>query len=182
MRCAMAFLLTLGVWACAPASPPTRTADQPVVYDVPAARGTMHLTRDDGVVSGRLEAAPERVWSYLPAVYVELGIEAEDLTLFDPVARRIGIHDYRTRRLGGQRLSRLLDCGPSMGTPKADNGQARVDLETWLEPEEGGTRVRVRFEGRVRDTGTSSGVVSCPSKGEIERDLTARLSRLVSGG
>lgn len=168
--------------ACGTTSAPVRTVDQPVSYDVPAARQGVHLVRDEGVSTGSIDAPLDEVWRHLPAAYAGLGLEADALDVLDPAARRIVVTDHRVRRLGGERLSRYLDCGLSTGTPKADNGQARIDLESWLEPDGDATRIRIRFEGRSRDTGSSSGAVLCTSKGTLERELTVRLTLLVAGG
>lgn len=141
------------------------------------------LYTDDGVVTGALLATPEEVWSELPAVYEELGIGSGELGVFDPAARRIGVTEYRARRIAGQRLSRYLRCGTALGAPKADNGQVRLTLATWVDSEDGESTVSTRVSAWTRDQGTSAGPVVCRSNGALEREIIERVQlRLLRDG
>jgi hypothetical protein len=151
------------------AAPPSRVA---VGAHVPAAGDwSYQITREDGVTSAWLHAAPEDVWRHLPATYASLGIEPAELAVND-ASRRLGIRNYRTRTLAEQRLSRFLYCGSSLGQPKIDSGYGRVHLMT---EEDVGTRVYTRLEGDARDARTSTAAVRCSSTGRLERILTERL-------
>ncbi|NIQ56524.1 MAG: hypothetical protein GWN71_25125, partial [Gammaproteobacteria bacterium] len=83
---------------------------------------------------------------------------------------------HRTRRLAGDRLSTFLRCGQALGPPKADNGQTRVSLTSWLEPKGDGTTIRTRLQATARDVGTSTAASACSSTGVLERIITEELA------
>lgn len=133
------------------------------------------LYADDGVVTGTFLASPADIWTELPAVYEEVGIGTGDLAVFDPVTRRIGVREHRIRRIDGKRLSGYLRCGTALGAPKADNGQVRLTLTTWVGSEDAETTVSTKVRAWTRDQGTSTGPLTCQSNGALEREILERL-------
>jgi hypothetical protein len=155
---------------------PVGDTPDPVMVDMPGGHfGIIDVVREDNTSTAWMPVPPEDVWLHLPAVYGAIGLPLDRLTVLDETAHRIGTSGYRTRRLADRRLSRLLECGYSMGAPKADNGQVRVDLHTWLEPHDGGTNVRTRLEAVARSGGTSSSAVKCSTNGALEKEIVNRL-------
>jgi hypothetical protein len=143
----------------------------------------INVYRDDGTTTARLDAPPAEVWKQLVSVYNEIGLSPDRLSIHDPAGRQIGATDLRIRRLAGERLSRWLECGHSLGVSKADNGQARITLESWLDPDGESTMLMTRLEGTARGVGTSTAPIRCGSNGKLEREILARLEdRLAEDG
>jgi hypothetical protein len=165
----------LAVVSCAPSATTSTEPDLDrdlVVVDLPHGGSMMlELYRNAGVTIGWIAAPPEDVWPHLRVVYAEVGLGPDVLSLHDPETMRIGVRNHRTRRLAGERLSHFLRCGQGLGAPKADNGQTRIGLTSWLEADAGGTLIRVRLEGSAREIGTSTAAVTCSTTGELERRL-----------
>jgi len=179
MRALGSLALAVVVTACgsgprtAPADPHTRTlalidAGQGGKFDI-------ELVREETRWTGRVDGSPEAVWKHLPAVYEELGIGSRDLSIFNTVGHQIGVNNRRMSRLGDRRMSEILDCGPSLLSDKADRGQTRVSLTTWLEAREDGTAVHTRLQATSRDGGTSATPALCTSRGVLEREIMNRL-------
>ncbi len=180
-----AVLFTL---ACAPPRGPGEsgppTGRETVALESPTGGLLMiDLYRDEGITTGHIDAPIGDVWQEMAELFAGVGLPSGDLTVYDPAARRIGAGGVRTRRLAGERLSRFLECGGGLGSPKVDNGQARISLESWLEPDGDATLVHSRLDGVARDVGTSTAPIRCTSNGRLERELLVRLEgRLLAGG
>lgn len=81
---------------------------------------------DDQSVTGLMLATPEYGWSRLPAIFEELGIE---VTYSNPATFTMGTRSSRVRRIGGERLSRYLECGyGSTAQPYADQYEVTLGL------------------------------------------------------
>lgn len=185
MRTTSILILSAAATGCASGSPPPE-APSPTraVVRIDAGQGGYHdleLTREDDVTTAWLDAAVDELWRHLPAVYEELGLEAGDLSIFNPVRHQIGVSNQRLSRLAGQRLSSFIACGHSLAGDNADRGHTLVSLSTWLEAESGGTTVRTRLQAVSRDGATSTSPVDCATRGTLEKEITVRLQRRVEG-
>lgn len=111
------------------------------------------------------------IWSKLPEVYAELDIP---VTTIIAAQHEIGNASLRIRRsLAGQRLSRYLNCGSSMGEQNADTYQVTMAIVSRVsQNREGHTILTTTVEGNGSATAASShrGVV-CTSTGELERRI-----------
>lgn len=166
--------------------PPRR---QPVAVDLSAQTakpdntyGLLQYEVEEGVVSSWVPASPDSVWRKLPEVYRDLGFEADALGLFDPERRQIGVVEHRTRRVLGERLAEYVRCGDSFGAPKANNGQVRLTVRTWLDPDEDGARISTTVSGWTRGAGASTGPIRCVSKGTLEREILNRATLAILRG
>jgi hypothetical protein len=174
-------MLLLAATACstprdAPPVGPAGAARVPTMVQVgSAASATVDLVREDQVTSGWIDVDPDVAWLHLPAVYALIGFERDVLAEYVPEARRVTVSQRRARRLAEERPSRYLDCGHSLTSPRADQGQTQIFLSTWLLPENGGTTVVTRFEASAQNAGTSTGAVSCSSNGRLERLIAQQL-------
>jgi hypothetical protein len=178
MKRITAIALALALAGCAQGSGAPTPEEGPQRAQVAWDAGSfelMDLTVEDNTVSGWLDVPPEQLWPHVPPVYDEIGLKLSDLETYDPGRHRVAVVNHRARRLAGKRLSRLLRCGDSFGPPKADNGQVRVSLSTWLEPAEGGTRMHTRLEAWTRGVGTSTGAIQCSSTSALEQDIMKRI-------
>lgn len=130
----------------------------------------IELTTEDNTVRAVIPADPEVAWDQLPRVYRDIGLSPGDWTVHDPAGHRVAVADLRVGRLAGKRLSLLLNCGQSFGTPLEDAGDVQVSLSTWLLPHADGTEVLTRFHGQQGQRGPL-----CASRGRIEREIVVRL-------
>ncbi len=174
-------ILSLGfaaaIAACAGNGPAPASVDvraQPLHVETGGGR-PLEITREKQVTSALTDVPMADAWSRLLAIYPGLGIPDADLAV-DPAHHTVGITDRRTGRLAGRRMSQYLDCGYSLGTPKADQGQVYVTLQTTLLPAEGGTTVRTRLQAMAKTSGVSTEPIACSSKGEIERHILEQLT------
>ena len=121
---------------------------------------------EDQSVTGLMLATPDHGWSRLPAIFEELGVE---VTYSNPATYTMGNRGARIRRIGGERLSRYVDCGyGTTAQPYADQYEVTMGLMVTLTEVEDGTQVTVRVEGSAKPRSVSGHAVNCSSKGTLE--------------
>ena len=124
-----------------------------------------------------ITASAERVWAALPEAFASLGISAgviEEGHMFGN--RSVRIH----RRLGGERLSRYVNCGRvPEGGPAAD--VYLVELDVIARPEAGRTDVtNVLFTVQGQATAPAGSTrTACTSTGVLEDRLARTLQGLL---
>jgi hypothetical protein len=124
------------------------------------------LKRDDYVAGGTIDAPRETLWPLLPLVYEELGLPAPGA---DRSIWTVAVQNHTAmRRIGGERISTLLDCGRDLTGAHADTHRIRLSVRTWLEPAAEGTSVNTRVEASASSTEGRAGSFSCNSRGELE--------------
>jgi hypothetical protein len=130
------------------------------------------------VASRSLDLPPEQAWAVLPAVYEELDVP---LTVYDTVDMRIGNTGFRPRRVGGERLSRYLDCGRGVtATANADRYEVNVSLTTRLtEADAGGTLLWTEIRASAKPRDVSGHPVRCSSKGTLETRIAEAVEERV---
>lgn len=172
-------ILALMVTGCAAASQSDSRGSagsaEAIQLDVAGAAGsTIELTRENDAIVATLPLDAERVWDELRRVYDEIGVASDQLSVYDPRGRRIGVSGYRTPRLADKRLSLLLRCSHSMGVPSEDSGDVRIFLSTTLQPQNEGVDVVTRFQGQEGERGSL-----CTSTGRLEQEILARIVEAV---
>jgi len=117
----------------------------------------------------------EKVWAALIQVYAELGIS---LTVADTESHVIGALRVAQRKpIGGQQLSRLLECGVSSYGPNADRYAVQLTaLSAVQSVGEGLTTIDTRVGGSASPNGINS-TVSCASSGVLEAKVTAMVRK-----
>ena len=147
------------------------------------AEGTVsNIKPDVERVGFTVAASPEAVWPALVQVYENLGIEIAGM---DPNARAVNNPDMRiTRRLGGQRLSRYLDCGSGTIGGFADHFRIQMSILSQVEAlPEGQSRVHTTIEAVGNNPeGTSNTRVPCSSTHQLELRIAEEIRELVGGG
>lgn len=143
-----------------------RTITLPVRTETVAQRTTIDAPRDD-------------IWALLPAVYEEVGLPA-------PAADRstwtVAVQNHSImRRVGSERMSRLIDCGRNMDGDNADTHRIRLSVRTWLEPGTNGTGVNSRVEATAQSVEGRAGSMTCTSRGELELLIANALNARLSG-
>ena len=116
-------MLAFALSACAPPRPEEReigVRHQDLAGDV-----EWRLQVQSSLVTHHVDAPVEQVWAVLPGIYEELEVP---LTDYDAEGLTLGNRQFVPRRIGGQRMSRYLDCGgPSSGRPFADAYQVEME-------------------------------------------------------
>ena len=160
--------LTAAGCATSPASRPaeTNTSTLSVGFRDYDNRTSIDLRHQAGVGETTVPAGLTAVWGILPAVFEQLEI---DITHVDASAGEMGNPGYRARRVGGERMSRWLDCGRSLVRSNADEYEVRLAVVVQLLAAEHGTTVRTTVDAYARDRSVSGGSVHCLSWGSLER-------------
>src|SRR5690606_13766211 len=88
------------------------------------------ISRDDAAQTTRFDASPDAIWRMLPEVYAELGLPTPAV---DASTKTVAVQEHAVmRRIGDERMSRLLDCGRDMAGDHADTHRIRLDVRTWV--------------------------------------------------
>jgi hypothetical protein len=122
-----------------------------------------------------LAVSSDKVWAALIQVYADLGIP---LTVADTESHVIGaLRVVHRKPIGGQRLSRLLECGESAYGPNAE--RYSVQLTSLSAVQAVGAKMTT-IDTRVGATATANGQsagVACASSGVLEEKVTAMLRK-----
>lgn len=168
---ALAGCLALNACASGSATTPSQVDRVVVSSDV----GNVHSYEDVPSVSVTVKAAPEAVLVALRGAYSELGIEEK---LSGPTTRRVGNSYFsKTSRLAGVPLSRYIDCGSTMTGPAADNYPVTMSVVSLVTPDGTGSKVETLFSARTGGSSSSSGAISCRTRGTLELQLNRILVR-----
>lgn len=173
------FLVPLVVLAACGTSPPEAVRpDGPVERSVDDelrfGSVVVEVMRENQTTTGVSPLPAEQLWPHLADAILDLGFESDHLATYEPSAYQVVVSRRPVRTLGGQKMSRLLDCGRSPTGPRADTHQIHVRLLAWLEPAGDGTLVRTRLEASARRRGIGA-VASCGSRGKLELILVDEL-------
>ncbi len=166
----------LGSFAACASAPTDRTTSHAVV-EAQAVTGTVRFDFDP---EGRSSADNVRMpaanaWAALPQAYASLGLE----TVVHAAVRAVTSQSNVRRTLGGVRLSRMLDCGSAMGSPRADNYTISLFVETRVDslgPAE--TVLRTRVQATGHDISVNSHSVQCSTSGHLEREIANTVQEL----
>lgn len=141
-------------------------------------RGSMDLTLDASVQQATVAAPSARVWSVMPSVLDELGVEVGtrdgDLAI-------IGNQQFDPMQLEGRRPSRYFNCGNSPSGAIADRYRVTAYLMVQLDDAPGGgTTVTTVIDAYARQRGVSANSLHCTSKGSLERRMLELIEERVS--
>lgn len=137
----------------------------------------IRIERDDPTVATTIHATPQQVWEATEYVYNALGIE---LTYYEPERQRLGAQEWRARRIGGQRLSRWVDCGVGVGGRYADTWQVRLNVGSVVEAAGDGAIIYTRVDGYARSMdGSSANDQHCTSLGSLEVVITRAVRQVL---
>lgn len=87
-----------------------------------------------------------------------------------------------SRRLGGEAMSRYLDCGRGFSGNNADFYKITLAISAWVEPATGAPeRIQVAIAASGRDpAGSRSYYSQCTSRGALEKRIAGRVQALVA--
>ncbi len=129
--------------------------------------GTM-MTEPARATKMEIEAPPATVWLAVKKVYADLEIP---VTLENPPAHQLGNPKfYKSRQMGGQRMTDFVDCGAGLTGPNAASYRIFMSLLTDVIPDgKGGTTLQTTFTASGQDvSGGSSDRIPCGSSGRFE--------------
>jgi len=138
----------------------------------------VELTRDRTSTKHILHAPVDSVWGALPGVYAALGLQGG---VVDAASHQFGIPRFTlaSRRLAGQRLSKLLACGSTAMGSNADRYEVRYVLVSTVRANPDGAEVDTRLEANAKARSVSSSPLECASSGVLEQMLVDSLNARV---
>jgi hypothetical protein len=143
-----------------------------------AGTAELRTTRSDPTAAFAIAAPPERVFRALSSVYEELGLT---VNVLDTQGRRIGVENGRIRRqLGGQRLSRYLECGERLGGRVAETDDISFTLLTQVTADGQNSTLRTLVDATARPIGVSGNPITCATTGNLEERIVALVREAVA--
>ena len=182
MKCQLAVFLTLFAGISCATQQATLAPDQG--RDV-VTRYHGHLAVDvhgsvdpsQHVVSGSVDS----VWTTLPGIYEQLEIEP---TLVNRGGYHVGNTRFVTRSIDGNRLSRYLRCGSSVGnSDNADTYRVTMSVITSVRVDDDRqTVLQTEVTGSASPRHVSGNAVICTTTGRLERRIAELVSTSLSSG
>ena len=154
----------------------------PMDRQLPVSRSRSYTQPIDtmGVAAG-LDLPAARVWTLVPAVLIDLGL---DINFRVPAERRTGACYQRLHgRLCQEPLSTYVDCGETRSLPNADRYDVGLTVLVTVEPRgDGRSTIHTFVLGVGLDaSGAASNRIWCFSKGALEeRVRTGIMARAAS--
>lgn len=166
--------------ACAaPSSPADRPpAPQEVETRVEEGAASAILRTRASALDAEIDAPLDRTWEALRATY-----EAMDIPLgtFEPAEGQLGSPRFRARRIGGERMSRWVDCGSGINGPRADTYQVHPVVTSWVRPAgAGATTLTTVVQATARPVDVSGSEVQCRSRGRLEEAIASAVQERVA--
>ena len=113
-------------------------------------------------------------WAALPRAYAAVGLTP---TVLDTAQMVLGVQGLVIHKpLGGERLSRLLDCGIDVTGPNADYYEVRLTVMSGVRAaDDGSSALTTRVTAYAQANGQSSNV-RCGSTGRLEEKIAAAIN------
>ena len=162
----------LAAAGCAPVSG-GRTTTTPTEVQIRAEGSyghTLLLTREARSYLFELPASPAAAWAALPGIYRELGVP---LSFLDEERRALGNDGWSVpRRLAGEPPSHWIDCGRGItATANADVYDVIMTIRSGVQGTGSGSVVETALTGSASPRDVSGGVVTCSSRGTLEKRI-----------
>jgi hypothetical protein len=127
----------------------------------------------------KLLVGVDKAWSEYPTVFGELGIPTG---LVDQKQHVFGNSGVKVRgSIGGQRISRYLECGMTAGMSNADTYDVIVRVVSQVVPADAGlASLRTQLEASAHSSGDSGPSVRCVSTGALEARIAHMMSELAA--
>ncbi len=167
-------------------APVDRTAAGHSTIEAQAVDGTnagtlrFDFNPESGVSADSVRAPASVSWRVLPQAYAKFGLGSTA----HAAARVVTSQSNVRRMIGGVRLSRMLDCGNAMGSPRADNYTINLVVATRIDSvAPAAVILRTRVQATGHDIAVSSHTVQCTTTGNLERRIADAVQDLaVAGG
>lgn len=174
MRLTILPLVLLAGCATAGTVPGSDTAPQQATIFTSAETGTLR-TEPARASRIQVDAPPASVWLAVKKVYADLEIP---VTLDNLPGHQLGNPNfYKSRQMGGQRMTDFVDCGSGMTGPNASSFRIYMSLLTDVNPDgKGGTTLATTFTAMGQDVaGGSSDRIPCGTSGRFESLVLTRV-------
>lgn len=122
-----------------------------------------------------IDSPPAAVWAAVKKVYQDLDIP---LTIDNLPGHQLGNANFnKSRQLGGERMTALVNCGNGMTGPNAASWRINMSLLTDVNPNgKGGTKLQTTLIARGQDvSGGSADQIPCGGTGRIESMLLSKV-------
>jgi hypothetical protein len=158
-----------------PVAASAQGASQVGPFDPRAGKFSTVISAEPARTPDTVAVSSDKVWAVLIQVYADLGIP---LTIADTQSHVIGaLRVVQRKPIGGQRLSRLLECGQSAYGPNAERYTVQLTALTGVQSiGEKGSTIDTRVGGFASPNGINSSV-TCASSGVLEETVTAMVRR-----
>ncbi|MEP6618711.1 MAG: hypothetical protein ABJE47_05335 [bacterium] len=135
-------------------------------FDPKSGRYAGSLTNGPARAPDTLAVSSDKAWAALNQVYSQLGLS---LSVVDTQTHVIGVlRGVQRRPVGGERLSRLLECGAGVYGPNADRYTVQLTALSYVQPTGNqGAVLDTRVSGSAAANGVNS-AVNCASSGRLE--------------
>jgi len=144
--------------------------------------GEFHLPADMVTASLEVPAPAVQAWPALKTVYQELKIPTPEISETGRLVRNLRF--VVSRRLGGERLSRYLDCGRSASGLNANTHRLELEIASRVVPMgQEKSRIDTEISGiGINMEGTSNTRVLCTSNHQLELRIAERVREIVGAG
>lgn len=115
----------------------------------------------------------------LPDVYRRLGVSQVAVVDTSGGVYTVGVRNLRVHgSIGGEQLSRYLDCGSAPMHIPANSYDVNLNATSYVTPAGQGSTVHTLVSATARDPLSNSPPVECSSTGEFERSVANMLTHL----
>lgn len=126
-----------------------------------------------------IRAPKDSVWRVLPDAFERLDIDPEQIS---PSSYDIGNTQFVTRSIEGNRLSRFLRCGSSVGnSDNADTYRVTMSVITRVRVDDNGqTLLQTEITASAKPRTVSGNAVICSTTGRLERRIAEIASEILA--
>ncbi len=134
----------------------------------------VEIFNEPGIGMRTIDAEVGMAWRVLGGVYEQLGIPVAQS---DPNGRQLGNPGYLARRVDGERMNSVVDCGSDFSGPLANQYDITLTVITKLTakgPEN--TQVVTVMDAYGRPRAVSGNSIHCTSRGVLEMKIAQKVA------
>lgn len=142
----------------------------------------VRLSEENEAMSSVINAAPQKVWAVMPAVFEKLEITGAQI--LDTNYQIYGNRDFRLNRLAGTRTGEFVRCGEEgAGQELGNMVRRKLSITTTVHGEANGkTTIATEINGYATPVeGTSTGAIRCASNGKLEKRIRTLVNEMIGG-
>ena len=144
-----------------------------------SAANDVTVTTEAFVKTFEVPAGRDRLFDLFPDAFDQVGLPAP---LLNRSTYTAAVRDHTVqRRLGGQRLSRMFECGTGPTGAYADTRRIEMDVTVRLQPAAEGTSVTTDIGAHSYDPTGRTAITNCTSRGLLERMIADALRSAAAG-
>lgn len=142
----------------------------------------VRLAEESEAMNSVINAAPEKVWAVIPAVFQKL--EVTGAQVLDPEYQIYGNRDFTLNRLAGTRTGDFVRCGEEgAGQALGNMVRRKLSIVTTVHGNANGkTTITTEISGYATPVeGTSTGAIRCASNGKFEKRIRSLVNEMIAG-